>query len=280
MTKDSEIYVDNYKILFFRWGIVIHGCIDGFSRMITFLKASNNNKSITVFDNFIDATKEFGLPSRIRCDHGVENFDVCTYMEGVRGANRGSAIKGKSCHNQRIERLWVDVWENVTNEFYDLFSYMEFENILDVTKKGHMFALYFVFLPRINERLKSFIFQYNNHPLSTEHNKKPIQLFIQGVLMNTSNVSVRELVHQAGNNNTEALNDLQEYGVDHEYEEDVESSEEEIHPENTLNADSSISEDEFGQLRQEIDPLMQKYVTVYGVQLFQKVIDFVQRFSN
>lgn len=199
---------------------MVHGCIDGYIRLVTFLKVSNNNKSLTVFNNIIDAINLYGTPSRVRCDYGtpsrvrcdyctpsrvrcdygVENVDICTYMEGIRDVNRGSAIKGKSCHNQRIERLWVDVWDNVSNEFYDLFFYMELKNILDITNDYHLYALHDVFLPRINERLKSFAFQCNNHPVSTEHNRSPNQLFIQGVLANTmSNFkSIEELIQKFG----------------------------------------------------------------------------------
>lgn len=111
--------------------------------MVTLLKANNNNKALTVFDNFIDAIKQFGTPSRVRCDYGVENVDVCTYMEGIRGVNRESAIKGK--HNQRIECMWVDVWDNVLNEVYDLFSHMELQNILDITNAYHIYAVHYVF---------------------------------------------------------------------------------------------------------------------------------------
>ncbi|KAJ3841671.1 hypothetical protein F5878DRAFT_510266, partial [Lentinula raphanica] len=38
-----------------RWGIVIHGFIDGYSRMITALRAANNNRSSTVLSLFLSA---------------------------------------------------------------------------------------------------------------------------------------------------------------------------------------------------------------------------------
>lgn len=68
-----------------RWKIVIHGCIDGFSRMITFMKASNNNRAETVTQQFEEAVKNFGWPSRIRVDYGKENLGVKRRMEEVRG---------------------------------------------------------------------------------------------------------------------------------------------------------------------------------------------------
>ena len=57
-----------------RWEFVLHGAIDGFSRLITFLQCSTNNRSETVKTLFLDAIQSFGLPSRVRTDHGGENI--------------------------------------------------------------------------------------------------------------------------------------------------------------------------------------------------------------
>ena len=54
------------------WGFVIHGGMDGFSRLIVFLKCSTNNRSDTVLDLFLTATQRFEWPSRVRSDHGVK----------------------------------------------------------------------------------------------------------------------------------------------------------------------------------------------------------------
>ena len=40
------------------------------------------------------------------------------------------------------------------------------------------------FLPWINRDLDSFVESWNNHPLSTENNRTPNQLFVQGTLEN------------------------------------------------------------------------------------------------
>lgn len=77
------------------WGIVIHGFIDGYSHLITGLRASDNNLSQTVMEVFRAAAEVYGVPSRIRGDHGVENLILAAFMEEVRGTRRGSYIWGR-----------------------------------------------------------------------------------------------------------------------------------------------------------------------------------------
>jgi transposase InsO family protein len=78
-----------------RWGIVIHGFIDGYSRLITGLRASNNNLADTVLDLFLHAAQVYGIPSCLRGDHGTENLAVAAWIEEYRGVRRGSYIWGR-----------------------------------------------------------------------------------------------------------------------------------------------------------------------------------------
>lgn len=74
---------------------MIHGFIDGYSRLITGLRASDNNLAQTVMDVFWAAAQVYGVPSRMRGDHGVENLILAAFMESARGTRRGSYIWGR-----------------------------------------------------------------------------------------------------------------------------------------------------------------------------------------
>ena len=100
--------------------MVIHAGIDGYSRLVVYCHCSTNNLAATVLGLFREAVNTFGLPSRVRCDLGVENVDVSRYMlsHPLRGVGRSSIIVGKSVHNQRIERFWRDLFIGCTSVFY------------------------------------------------------------------------------------------------------------------------------------------------------------------
>ena len=171
-------HIDGHHSLI-RWRIVVHGGIDGFSRLITYLHCSTNNQADTVFTLFQEAIAKYGVPSRVRSDRGGENIDVAKFMIENRGLNRGSHIGGTSVHNQRIERLWRDVFSHVLQLYYSLFYFLEDNGLLDCELDS---ALHFVFVPLINRALKQFQDAYNNHSLRTEHPWTPLMIWTNGIL--------------------------------------------------------------------------------------------------
>ena len=99
------------------WRFCIHGCVDGFSRALLYLRVNNNNRATTVLGCFQQGASEWGYPSRVRADNGGENIAVGEFMVWFRGENRGSFLTWPSVRNTRIERLWRDDVERVVSVF-------------------------------------------------------------------------------------------------------------------------------------------------------------------
>lgn len=159
----------------------MHAGIDGYSRVPVYIHCSTDNKATTVLQLFEEAVREYGLPLRVRSDQGGENVDVAWMMLNHSQRGAGTMIVGRSVHNQRIERLWRDVFSGVLRLYQGLFRHLEICDALDPCKESDIFSLHYVFQPRINRHLLSWKKAWIHHKLSMV-GKSPMQLWIQGLL--------------------------------------------------------------------------------------------------
>lgn len=196
----------NHKLV--RWRFVVHGLIDGFSRAVLHLHVAGNNKASTALNYFQQSVERYGLPCRVRSDMGGENTLVAQFMLHHPSRGPGCMITGRSVHNQRIERLWRDVFTQCTSYYYFLFYTLEDNGLLNHCSEADIFALQFVFMEDIQQQLTQFKDGWNHHRMRTCHNRTPMQQWIMGLqersLSHPNDAAVNGLFVSDGN----------DYGID------------------------------------------------------------------
>ncbi len=71
----------------------------------------------------------------------------------------------------------------VVCNYYTIFRHLEDLGLLDPDQDLHVICLHYVFLPRLNWHLQEFMRMWDKHPLSTEGNRSPEQLWVAGLLL-------------------------------------------------------------------------------------------------
>ena len=142
--------------------------------------------------SFFAGVETFGLPSRVRSDKDGENVSISRYMlnHPERGPGRGTMITGRSVHNQRIERLWRDLYVGCVAPFYGL---------LDACDDRDIFSLHYSVLSLLNKQLRQFSNSWKNHPLSSERGKTPYQLWVLGMCTSAEDAALQSVLEPLSN---------------------------------------------------------------------------------
>ncbi|KAF7354472.1 Integrase catalytic domain-containing protein [Mycena venus] len=159
------------------WDFYVHGCIDGYSRLLIYLACCNNKRSKMVEDLFLAAVQIFGWPSRTRCDFEKENNGVERQMIAKRGVLHRASLRGRSTQNIRMERNWRDVRKDTLQVFREIFMHLEEVGLLDMNSPIDRVCLYIVFQPRIQASLDETHTSWNLHRMRTEKHKSPCAIY-------------------------------------------------------------------------------------------------------
>lgn len=193
------IHTDGYDKLK-PFGIAIHGAIDGYSRKILWLEASNTNNNPRVvaryFINYIRKLKR--VPRFVRSDHGSENNiikDIQTFLrkdhtDVMHGEK--SFQYGPSTSNQRIEMLWSFLMKNFTQFWRNLFKDLRDAGVLNTALRVN--CLRFSFMPLIRHRLEIFKNLWNPHRIRSQRNSEvpcgiPDVLYNQAIMFGDTDYS-------------------------------------------------------------------------------------------
>ncbi|KAL0165569.1 hypothetical protein M9458_037413, partial [Cirrhinus mrigala] len=70
----------------------------------------------------------------------------------------------------------------VTIKYSDMLHSLEAEGLLDLSVVEELFCVHYTFLPRLQADLDTFAEAWNHHPLSSEGNRSPEQLWQMGLM--------------------------------------------------------------------------------------------------
>ena len=146
------------------YGFPIHGCIDGFSRKVLWLRVSriNNNPSV-VADWYLEAVRDLGgCPAKIRTDCGTENGKVaaaqCYFVNDPQ-----AHIYGMSPCNQRIEGWWSYLRRSRMTWWMNFFKDLMEQAVFIPGNQLQIECLWFCFSSIIQQDLDFVVQHWNSH---------------------------------------------------------------------------------------------------------------------
>lgn len=89
--------------------------------------------------------------------------------------------------------MWRDVWISVSSKYYNLLHSLEEDDLLDISCTDDIFCVHYGFLPRLKRDLEIFTEAWNHHPLRTEGNRSPTQIWDLAQMLDNTNVNPENL---------------------------------------------------------------------------------------
>lgn len=154
------------------FGFPIHGCIDGFSRRIMWLRVTRtNNNPYVIGKYFLECVREHGCcPTIVQTDCGTENGVMssmqCYFRQNYNDefADLRAHRYGTSTSNQRIECWWSFFSRNRGQWWVDFFKDLREQGIIQTTVM-HQECLWFCFSELIQNDLDHVKDHWNTHAI-------------------------------------------------------------------------------------------------------------------
>lgn len=162
---NSTWHTDGYDKLK-PYGFPIHGCVDGFSRKILWLRVvRSNNASAVPASLFIQTIQTLGYrPKSVRTDCGSENAKLAA-LQCALADNLESHSYGSSHSNQRIENFWSHFRRGYSNWVINFFKEMVSTGRLKLGHHVYTECLWFVFSKFLQQELDTMSEEWNNHQI-------------------------------------------------------------------------------------------------------------------
>jgi transposase InsO family protein len=174
------------------WGFPIHGCNDGFSRYLLWIRVgTSNNDPRFPLACYLDAIEELAgekrdnvcisilltmlmlivrAPLKINSDRGTETVDLYSVHTSFhrlcpQGNLEQSYKYSKSVHNQKIECFWSQFIKQYLQRWRNIFQELEFEGLWEYGDPIDEAALIYIFMPILRAEVVIFQRDYNNYPI-------------------------------------------------------------------------------------------------------------------
>ena len=174
-------HVDGYDKLK-PWGFPIHGCIDGYSRRIMWLRvARSNNLPEYPAMYYLETVKELGgCPVEVVTDLGTENSLLASIQSYFR-QNPDAHRYVPSPRNQRIESWWSFYSKNRSSWWRNFFQDLEADGKIDMTSETNKECLWYCFSGVLQADCDAVKDRWNTHYIRrSRHNTvrgRPDSLF-------------------------------------------------------------------------------------------------------
>ena len=146
------------------YGLPIHGCVDGFSRKIIWLKVcKSNNNPLILAGIFLEKIKELQIAPRfLRTDAGTENGIMAGIQCRIHD-NIGAHRYGSSIANQRIENWWSSLRRRYSGWVIDFFKRKIDNGSIVPGSQVFLQCSWFVFSGLIQRELDVIAQSWNTH---------------------------------------------------------------------------------------------------------------------
>ena len=145
------------------YGFPIHGCIDGWSRKIMWLRvARSNNNPLVPGLFYVESVAEYGCPVKLRTDCGTEN-GVMAALQCEFRSSTDAHFFGTSPANQRIESWWSQLRRSRSTWWMNYFKDMIERGHLNTDSGLQMECLWIFFSALIQKDLDLVKEQWNTH---------------------------------------------------------------------------------------------------------------------
>ena len=146
---------------------------------------------------------------------------------------------------------------------------MEESGLLDITNPLHLFVLHCVYLPGINAAIDSFVEAWNKHPIRTERNWSPEQIWSNGMIDRvngrlTTVADVRSDANVSGD-------DYEWYGFDPDAPPPPDDG---LSTVEVNELDLNLPDVIISRLTNESNPLENS--SAFGIDIFQRALEFLE----